>query len=190
MSPSFFQPPAARQWGRTQIFFGYLAAGKLLHVITMLALASVILIALFMETCLFKSPAMVGMGLMAFYSQLDARSRYQEYKRAGDQLACYGPNRRIFGLFSHSRCQRDAVLAAAVHLGHAEACRKHFTNAGYRWYHLLPDFVSHHPGFLFSPTFLRATFFAPTYQPRYDWRVGCPRIPGENFTLLRPGASR
>ena len=169
MSPLFFQPPAARPWGRRQVFFDYLAAGRLLHCITMIALASVILVAAFADARPFKFPAMVGVGLMAFFSQLDARSRYQECKRARDQLAAYGPNRRIFRSFSRSRCQRDAVLAAAAQLGHADACRKHFAAAGYRWYHLLPDFVCHHPGFLFSPVFLRATFFAPTYRSRYEW---------------------
>jgi len=174
MSPIFFQPPPGSPWGRIQVFWGYLAAGKLLHVITMLALASVLLVAAITETRPLKIPAMVAIGLMAFFSQLDARSRYQEYKRARDQLAAYGPNRRIFRSLSRSRCQRDAVLAAAAQLGHADVCRRHFTAAGYCWYHLLPDFVSHHPGFLFSPAFLRATFFAPTYRPRYDWMVCDP----------------
>jgi len=178
MSPIFFQPPAGRPWGRIQAFLGYLAAGRLLHVITMIALVSVLLVATFTEGRPLKIPITVGVGLMAFFSQLDARSRYQEYKRARDQLAAYGPNRRIFRSLSGSRCQRDAVLAAATQLGHADACRSHFAAAGYRWHHLLPDFVSHHPGFLLSPAFLRATFFAPTYHPRYDWKVGCTPPPG------------
>ena len=165
------------------ILSGFLACGRLLHTTTMIALGAALLIAVYIPTHPLKIPVMAGIGLVAVFSQLDARSRFQEYKRARDQLAAYGPNRRIFQSLSYSQCQRDAVLAAAAQLGHADACRRHFAAAGYRWYHLLPDFVRQHPGYLFSPAFLRATFFAPTYRSRYQWSVGCPHPPGASAAI-------
>ena len=172
MSPSFFQPLVGGSADRGNRLPGYLAAGRLLHATTVIAALAVVLIATCTAVRPFRTLAMAAVGLLALFSQLDARSRYQEYKRARDQLVAFGPNRRIFQSLSGSQCQRDAVLAAARPLGYATLCRNHFYTAGYRWYHLMPDFMRHHPGYLFSPAFLRATFFAPTYRSRYDQREG------------------
>ena len=177
MSLAFFQPPADGSVDRGTLAAGYLAAGKLLHATTVIALVLIVLIAMYAATHPFRNLVMGGVALMALFSQLDARSRYQEYKRARDQLMEFGPNRRIFRSLSGSQCQRDAVMAAAQPLGYARVCRNYFYAAGYRWYHLLPDFVRHHPGFLFSPAFLRATFFAPTYRFRYADRPRKPNTP-------------
>jgi hypothetical protein len=112
------------------------------------------------------------LGVYTLFTQLDARSRFQEYKKVRDQLVRYGPDRRIFRSVAQSRCQRDAALAAARRLGHGAVCRAFFTAAGYRWYHLLPDFVYHRPRYLLSPAFYRATFFMPTYHGRYSTAIG------------------
>ena len=52
-----------------------------------------------------------------FFPQCDARSRFQNYKQVKDYLFLYGFQTRIIKPFSFSRCQRDAVLAAAEELG-------------------------------------------------------------------------
>lgn len=145
----------------------YLAAGILLHAITAVELLFLLVIASMADLHPLKISVMTLLGLLAIFTQLDARSRFQEYKKIRDQLVHYGPDRRIFKSLSRSRCQRDAALAAARQLGHASICQNHFNTAGYRWYHLLPDFVRHYPSYLFSPAFLQATFFAPTYHARY-----------------------
>ena len=144
---------------------GYLSAGKLLHAITVTELLTITAIANCIGDHPLAYPALVSLGLIPFFTQLDARSRFQEYKRVRDQLARYGPDRRIFRSMAGSRCQRDAVLAAARQLGYASHCSAFFSAAGYRWYHLLPDVVKGYPRFLVSGLFWRTTFFMPAYQP-------------------------
>lgn len=144
----------------------YLSAGILLHIITVAELLVLLVMATVIEDPRLKNTVLTILGLFAIFTQLDARSRFQEFKQVRDQLFRFGPDRRIFQSLSRSRCQRDAALAAARQLGHTAECQNHFAAAGYRWYHLLPDLVNHYPQLLFSPAFLQATFFAPTYQTR------------------------
>ena len=145
---------------------GYLSAGKLLHAVTVTELFTITTIATCNGEHPLAYPALVSMSLFPLFTQLDARSRFQEYKRVSDQLIRYGPDRRIFKSVAGSRCQRDAAFAAARQLGYASHCRACFSAAGYRWYHLLPDLVKGHPRFLVSAVFWRTTFFMPTYQTR------------------------
>jgi len=145
---------------------GYLSAGKLLHVVTVTELFTITTIAILIGEHPLANPALISLSLFPLFTQLDARSRFQEYKRVRDQLARYGPDRRIFKSVAGSRCQRDATMAAARQLGYASRCRACFSAAGYRWYHLLPDVVKGHPRFLVSAVFWRTTFFMPTYQTR------------------------
>ncbi len=144
----------------------YLSAGKLLHAVTVTELFSITTIATCIGEHPLAYPALLSLSLFPLFTQLDARSRFQEYKRVRDQLARYGPQRRIFKSVAGSRCQRDAVFAAARQLGYASHCSACFSAAGYRWYHLLPDVVKGHPRFLVSSVFWRTTFFMPTYQTR------------------------
>ena len=102
-------------------------------------------------------------------SQLDARSRFQSYKRVKDSLHQHGSDPRILRPFIKSRCQRDAVLAAADELGYGLQCRGYYRAQGYRWYHILPDFVISNPGFLASRQFWQSTFFAKTYRSRTEF---------------------
>jgi hypothetical protein len=141
----------------------YFSAGKLLHAITVTELYVIIAIATSIGEHSLAYPVLISLSLFPLFTQLDARSRFQEYKRIKDQLARYGPDQRIFKSVAGSRCQRDATLAAAGQLGYALRCRACFSTAGYRWYHLLPDFVKDHPRFLISTEFWRRTFFMPTY---------------------------
>lgn len=145
---------------------GYLSAGALLHAITVVELFTILFIASLIGTHPLEHPASLMLCLFPLFTQLDARSRFQEYKKVKDQLIRYGPDRRIFKSVSSSRCQRNAALAAARQLGYATDCGDYFTTAGYRWHHLLPDFVNSHPRFLISAVFWRTTFFTPTYPAR------------------------
>jgi hypothetical protein len=102
-------------------------------------------------------------------SQLDARSRYQNYKQIKDQIYFYGFNTKIVRPTIKSRCQRDAALLAAKELGFGEQCRQFFRLNGYRWYHIFPDFLFQRPDFLLTKYFWTTTFFSPTYIQRVDY---------------------
>lgn len=162
---------------------GYLLAGVLLHVVT--AVELILFLAITgIDHHPVRDPAIVLLGVAILFTQLDARSRFQEYKRLRDQLIRYGPDRRIFFSIAGSRCQRDAGLAAARQLGHETACRRIFLTMGYRWYHLLPDFVLYHPGYLLSSAFLRRTFFLPAYTSRFPPTVGMGMTQSKNRLRL------
>jgi hypothetical protein len=103
----------------------------------------------------------------AVLSQLDARSRWQNYKQVKDQLCGFGYRERIFKPVLNSSCQRHAALIAAAECGYRKQVQAFFWSQGYRWYHIPPDFVFSHPQFLLSRHFWRTTFFAPTYHPRH-----------------------
>lgn len=103
------------------------------------------------------------------FPQCDARSRYQNYKQVKDHLYLYGFQCRIIKPFSHSRCQRDAVLAAAEELGYKTECKNYFKAQGYKWHHLMPDFLVKNPQFLFNKQFWLSTFFVKTYKSKVDF---------------------
>jgi hypothetical protein len=98
---------------------------------------------------------------------LDARSRYQEYKRAKDLFFEKGFKPRIARLYGHSKCQRDAARVAAKDLGLLEQLDSYYRGRGYRWYHLFPDFVFAKPWILFSRRYWRRTLFAPHYTSNH-----------------------
>lgn len=103
------------------------------------------------------------------FPQCDARSRYQNYKQVKDHLYLYGYQNRIIKPFSHSRCQRDAVLAAAEELGYEKECKNYFKSQGYKWHHVMPDFLIKNPGFLLNSAFWISTFFVKTYKSKVDF---------------------
>lgn len=154
----------------------YLKSGKLLHLITLVELV----VGFFMIRWLWQyqtgSWMLEGLriyGLVYFFTlpvfaQLDARSRYQNYKQIRDQFILYGFDRRILKPIIKSRCQRDAAQLAADDTGHGCECRNLFHKAGYRWYHLFPDFVFTHPYFLLTKAFWRTTFFCPAYRSKLN----------------------
>jgi len=154
----------------------YIRVGAVLHVNTMLYL---LLVKPFWDIGLagFEQDLfLAGIGwlwLSSFFlsnavlSQLDARSRWQNYKQIKDQLCGYGYRERIFKPVLKSSCQRQAALIAASEFGYRQQVEVLFRSYGYRWYHIPPDFVISHPQFLLSRHFWRTTFFAPTYHPKY-----------------------
>jgi len=152
----------------------YLRAGMLLHVITLLELAFLAVFATGLLWSRPESPAgavfnvmiLVFLASLPILSQLDARSRFQSYKRVKDHLFIYGFDTRILRPFLKSRCQRDAAMAAAGELGYKRLCCSYYHSQGYRWYHIMPDFVFSNPGLLVSRQFWQSTFFSKTYHAR------------------------
>lgn len=104
------------------------------------------------------------------FAQLDARSRFQNYKQIKDQIYAYGFKTVILKPVLKSRCQRDAAIVAAEELGYKQQCSRYFYSFGYRWYHLLPDFIFSKPYFLFYWSFWETTFFVNRYRSRFDYR--------------------
>jgi hypothetical protein len=102
----------------------------------------------------------VGLVVMAF---LDARSRFQDYKRAKDLFFENGFKSRIAKIFIHSKCQRDAVRVAAKDLGLLEQLDHFYQTQGYRCYHIFPDFLFERPWIVFSRRYWRKTLFEPQY---------------------------
>lgn len=149
----------------------YLRAGLLLHFITLLEillLAAVVSLILSPKTGLqlerwSNAGILFFLTMLPVMSQLDARSRYQEYKRAKDQFRIFGFDGRLLKPLVNSRCQRDAARAAARELGYGRQCREFHHSLGYRWYHLTPDFLLSNPRFIVSRRFWKSTFFLATY---------------------------
>lgn len=110
------------------------------------------------------------------FGQLDARSRFQNYKQIKDQIFIYGYDERIFKPVLKSRCQRDAAWLSAKELGYAKQCKSYFKSMGYRWYHLFPDFVFSKPEFLFTNYFWKTTFFTPRYVPKIKYPQSKPIV--------------
>lgn len=116
----------------------------------------------------------VGYGWMALYgwilpvfAELDALSRYQNYKKAKDLFHENGVKPRGLKLFIHSRCQRVAIRVAARDLGLQNELARYVWGLGYRWYHILPDFLYSKPGILFSRRYWQRTLFEKNYRSRY-----------------------
>ena len=157
----------------------YFIAGKLLHLIALIELIAVLIIVPYLyewqtgDNLLLTGLKLYAIGFLIslpFFSQLDARSRYQNYKQIKDQIYMYGYDERIFKPVLKSRRQRDAAWLSAKELGYGSKCSAYFRSHGYRWYHILPDFVFKKPQFLLTGYFWRTTFFSPTYVPKVDYR--------------------
>ncbi len=103
------------------------------------------------------------------FAQLDARSRFQNYKLIKDHLYLYGFQPRIIKLFMKSRCQRDAAMTAAAELGFRRQCKNIFNDNGYHWYHLFPDVTFNRPQILLTKNFWMTTLFTKTYHSKIDF---------------------
>lgn len=155
----------------------YALAGRLLHIITLIETIALLFILPYLfrletgSSLLFiiQVWAILFFSSLPVFSQLDARSRFQTYKQIKDQIFIYGFDKRILRPVLKSRCQRDAAMLSATELGYKENCKKYFKLHGYRWYHILPDFIFSHPQFLLSKYFWRSTFFASTYNSKFDY---------------------
>lgn len=165
----------------------YLKAGYLLHTITVIELTLFFFLFHFADVPLWLSKGYLGLKLMVLspvvgmplFAQLDARSRFQDYKLVKDHLFIYGFQKRILKPFVKSRCQRDAIKAAASELGMLIQCNRHFKNMGYRWYHLFPDVIFKKPSVLLEKNFWISTLFMKTYSPKVDFKKKSFFMPAE-----------
>jgi len=156
----------------------YWKVGKLLHFVAFLAFfialqsylvlqnmngevsSSVWILWLIIFICFFN---------MAVLAELDGYSRYQNYKQIKDQIYLNGYQERLLKPLSKSSCQRAAVILAGDELGIKRIIEKYFYDRGYRWYHVIPDFVFKDPLLFFTLYFWRTTFFSPYYKPKIDF---------------------
>jgi hypothetical protein len=104
---------------------------------------------------------------LIFFSQLDARSRYQNYKMVKDKFFQYGFDSRLLKPFVYSRCQRDAIGVAARELQFHREWKLLICKFGFRWYHLLPQIIVQCPRVLFTKTYWNKTLFVKTYRSKY-----------------------
>ncbi len=150
----------------------YLRAGLLLNCLTLAEFSLLCAAAPELlpndSDCLLKNIGkgwlLIFLASLPVFSQLDARCRYQDYKRVKDLFLRFGFDTRILKTLLKSRCQRDAAMVAALESGHGESCRAFYYRQGYRWYHILPDFLFSSPQFLVSRHFWQSTFFLKTYH--------------------------
>ena len=108
-------------------------------------------------------------GGMAILAELDGFSRYQNYKQVKDQLYLNGYQERLLKPLLRSSCQREAAILAGTELGLEPEVKAYYYNRGYRWYHIIPDFVFQYPWFFFSLYFWRTTFFTPYYRSKVNY---------------------
>ena len=157
-------------------FYNYLRVGYLLHITgTICLLLSIYILDYTLSTytptqplaLIFWSWLSSFFFMSALFSQLDALSRYQNFKQLRDQFYRFGFNNRIVKPMAKSRCQRIASILAASYVGNEEETKSYFKNLGYRWYHYLPDFFWQNPLFVFHPYFWKTTFFVKRYRSKY-----------------------
>jgi hypothetical protein len=158
--------------------YRFYKVGKLLHFIALMALA----VAVFALVKLLSTNyhhqtvywwawfiSFVVFLSMSLLAELDGYSRFQNYKQVKDQIYLNGYQQRLLKPLTRSSCQREAAILAGDELGVGEQVRSFFYSKGYRWYHIIPDFVFQYPLFFFSRFFWRTTFFTPYYQPKIDY---------------------
>lgn len=158
----------------------YWKVGKLLHIVAFLAFffsvfSFTTLQELNFNLDIFSFLAWIFIFIcffnMSILAELDAYSRFQNYKQIKDQIYFNGCQHRLVKPLSKSSCQRSAVILAGNELGCGNEVRTYFYNSGYRWYHIIPDFVFSNPLLFFTAFFWRTTFFAPRYQSKIDFNL-------------------
>jgi len=100
-------------------------------------------------------------------SQMDAYSRFQNYKMVKDMLYQHGYREFFLKPFSRSRCQRDAVTEAATQLGLNTNVDLYFKRLGYRWYHIIPSVLLENPLVMLTKNYWYTTFFVSYYKSKY-----------------------
>ena len=160
------------------IITSYLVAGKLLYISVCLFVLESYIYGIFLQNALLKGAMFwsVFWGCLFLFSfahiflvMADGWSRFQDYKRAKDQLFMYGYQLKIINKFASSQCQRFAFSTAAKELGLGKEAKEHFYTMGYRWYHLIPDFMVDDPFFFYKRYFWKRTFLERYYKPKFDY---------------------
>ncbi|MEM9328802.1 MAG: hypothetical protein AAGA85_24265 [Bacteroidota bacterium] len=157
----------------------YLASGSLLHATLFLFIAESMVYWYFLAKSiqeqhllwiLFWAWSFMFSFIHIFLVLADGWSRFQNYKRAKDQLFLYGPEPKILRQYVGSKCQRIALQTAAKELALLDDIKTYIKVRGYRWYHYIPDFMIADPLFPFRRYFWRRTFLERHYEPRVDYR--------------------
>lgn len=159
-----------------QSLHSYIRAGILLHIVTFIEILILVLlyeqlhIDIWLQSDAYFLKHILSVWLITFplFPQFDAYSRYQNYKQLVDLFYTNGFDVRFVKPFIKSRCQRDAVMAAAQDLGYEKQCRNLFKTHGYHWYHLFPDVMFVNPKYLFSKNFWVTTFFTKRYVSKIN----------------------
>jgi hypothetical protein len=156
----------------------YFNVGRLLHLIALTDLVISVVALYFIVTLDYSEQSglvtiwivvLLAFGGMSIYAELDGYSRFQDYKRVKDQLYFFGFQKRLLRTMERSRCQRDAAQLACNELAIGDESKAYFASAGYRWYHIIPEFVFDDPKFFFKAYFWSGTFFTPYYKPKVDY---------------------
>lgn len=153
-------------------FMTFLRTGRILHFFFLTSLILFIISFKQVKFSDYEYISVYGMLSLFFFSlcvttELDAYSRYQNYKMIKDILHKYRFRELIIKPFSKSSCQRDAALEAARQLDmHVEA-DKYYARLGYKWYHIIPSMLIDNPLLFFTKMYWSSTFFVPRYQSKY-----------------------
>jgi len=105
--------------------------------------------------------------ILFFFAQLDAYSRYQNYKKAKDLFHENGFKIRIVNIFINSHCQRSAIKVAALDMGFVKDLCTYYHQQGYQWFHVLPDFIFYRPLIVFTRKYWEKTLFEQRYKSKY-----------------------
>lgn len=159
-------------------WISYAKAGYLLHLVTIieifffLYLYNLPQIGIWLNTRAFeiKISVFIPFSIPVVIAQLDAYSRFQNYKLVKDHLYLHGFQPRLIRPFIKSRCQRDAVMTAAKELGMSDLCKNYFRSNGYLWYDIIPDIIFNNPKQLMGRSFWKSTLFTKIYRPKIDFR--------------------
>ena len=163
---------------KLQFIVRYWRVGKLLHIVSLIAACIAGITFSVLSNLQFDTnPLLWFIWLIMFISffnmsvlaQLDSFSRFQNYKQVKDQIFLNGFQLRILKPLAKSSCQREAAILAGIELGYEKEIRNYFYKIGYRWYHIIPDFVFNEPLFFFTRLFWKTTFFAPFYTPKVNY---------------------
>ena len=170
-------------------FMVFLRTGRTLHIFF---IASLVLFLLFLNLSLnsengqftFHSFFTMYFFSLCITTELDAYSRYQNYKIVKDLIHTNGFRILIIKPFSKSSCQRDAATEAARQLELGSEVKGYFYQMGYRWYHLIPSLLIENPKLFFTKGYWSSTFFVPRYKSKFflwwneSWFIGVISLPG------------
>lgn len=157
----------------TQKIKRYLKVGYLLHIMT---IAGILLSVYFFRVAMSEGVKLFSLKYFIYlylaiygatlpvFAQLDARSRYQNYKLIKDKLYRYGFSSRLIEPLSWSRCQRDAIRVAAKDLGYGPELDRALKNLGFRWFHIIPRILIKNPLLLFDKNYWYRTLFVKHYR--------------------------
>lgn len=153
-------------------FLTFLRTGRILH---LFFLSSLVFFILAFHQVKFENYEFISIYsfLSLFFfslcitTELDAYSRYQNYKMVKDLYYEHGFRELITKPFSKSSCQRDAAVEAARQLEIEDKVESYFYKLGFRWYHIVPAMLIESPLLFFTKMYWLSTFFVPRYKSKY-----------------------